>query len=226
MPNEQRLEALQPDYRFDENEFQPALFAVDLPPTGEGGSLTFEEVRLRETRAMRQFAAQLRAIVLADERQRASEGQSGVPAFYEIFLDLLDGGWPPRVAAYIAWASSPRIGRWPKTQEELAQMLGLTSDRQFTVWRKKNPVIDILVAKLGAAPLLQYRADVLAALAESARNPDYKNNPDRRLFLEITGDYTPIARLEAEMRRAEGNDQTTEREQRLIEKIIDPESGG
>jgi hypothetical protein len=29
-------------------------------------------------------------------------------------------GWPWRVAVYIAWKSSPKLSRWPKTQFELA----------------------------------------------------------------------------------------------------------
>ncbi len=59
---------------------------------------------------------------------------------------LRDQCWPWRVAAYIAWASSPRVGRQPHTQMELAkQILGLTSDRVINTWRKKNPAIDEIV---------------------------------------------------------------------------------
>jgi hypothetical protein len=115
----------------------------------------------------------------------------------ERYRDLLNAGWPWRVACYIAWASSPRIGRWPATQQELAQeVLGLTSDRVIATWRKKNPTIDTIIAEWQALPLLEHRADVLRALAKSASNPDHRSNPDRKVFLEMTGDYTPRAKLD------------------------------
>jgi hypothetical protein len=115
----------------------------------------------------------------------------------ERYRELLNAGWPWRVACYIAWASSPRIGRWPETQQELAtEVLGLTSDRVIASWRKKNPTIDSLIAEWQALPLLEHRADVIAALSRSASNPDHRHNPDRKVFLEMTGDYTPKTKLE------------------------------
>ena len=117
---------------------------------------------------------------------------------------LRDGGWPWRVAAYIAWASSPRASRVPKTQDELAQKhLGLTSDRAIITWRKKNPAVDEMVALLQAAPLWDYRAEVFQALTANAVKPDYKTHNDRKLFLELTGDYIPTAKLSAML--AKGN---------------------
>lgn len=54
-------------------------------------------------------------------------GKSGAPRWLDDYLELCKGGWPWRVAAYIAWASTPRGSREPKTQEELARFhLGLT----------------------------------------------------------------------------------------------------
>jgi hypothetical protein len=118
-------------------------------------------------------------------------------AWFEQYLMLLDNGWPWRVACYIAWAASPKRSRWPKTQAELAtEVLGLTSDRQIGTWRKKNRAIDEVIAVLQAAPLMEHRADVLQALAEAASDPDHRNNPDRKLFLEITGDYVPRAKVD------------------------------
>jgi len=124
------------------------------------------------------------------------EGEENTAEWVERYRELLNAGWPWRVACYIAWASSPRIGRWPETQDELARgVLGLTSDRVIATWRKKNPTIDQLVADWQALPLLEHRADVLRALARSASNPDHRHNPDRKVFLEMTGDYTPKAQL-------------------------------
>jgi hypothetical protein len=217
-----------PSYEFLDVEFQPGLFDVDLPTEAKASNtaLSFDEVRCREHIAISAFTAQLREIVLMSAQQRETKGFGGVPAYYEVFLDLLDGGWPPRVAAYIAWASSPRLNRWPKTQDELAQLLGLTSDRQFTKWRRNNTAIDNLIAKLQIEPLLKHRADVFSALIESASAPDYKNHPDRRLFTEITGDYVPLSKLEAEMKRSSGKSQIDEREERIIEDILNPKIDG
>lgn len=119
------------------------------------------------------------------------------PEWIERYRELLNAGWPWRVGCYIAWASSPRIGRWPETQQELAtEVLGLTSDRVIATWRKKNPTIDSLIAEWQALPLLEHRADVMRALAKSASNPDHRSNPDRKVFLEMTGDYVPRAKLD------------------------------
>jgi hypothetical protein len=111
------------------------------------------------------------------------------PKWFEDYRRLRDVGWPWRVACYIAWAASPKKNRKPKGQEELATMfLGLTSDRQITTWRKKNPVIDETIALLQAAPLFEARRDAFEALIESASNPNYKGKGDRELLFKMLGD--------------------------------------
>lgn len=212
MADERRLESLKAEYDFKVYEqadaMQPALFDVDLLDDGQPGPLSFEAVRRREALGMQAF------------RDRAMS----LP-YFETFLDLLDGNWPPRIAAFIAWASSPKIDRQPKTQEELAHILGLTSDRQFSKWRRQYPSIDSLIAKLQIEPLLKHRADVFQALVESASNPDYKNHPDRKLFAEITGDYVPSAKFEAELKRS-GDGSTLEKQpDAVLEKFAGPISG-
>jgi hypothetical protein len=118
-------------------------------------------------------------------------------AWMEEYLQLRTAGWPWRVAAYIAWASSPRIGRAPGSIDELAKnVLGLTGPRQIHHWRETNPAIDEVVGVLQAAPLMAHRRDVLEALAKSASDSDHRSNPDRKLFLEITGDYIPKAKVD------------------------------
>lgn len=122
-------------------------------------------------------------------------------AWMETYTKLREGGWSWRVAAYIAWASSPKP-RTPKTQEELAtQFLGLSSDRVIFVWRKKNPIIDDTVGMLQSAALWDARADVFDALVQNASRADYKTHNDRKLFLEMTGDYVPSAKLAAMITR-------------------------
>ena len=118
----------------------------------------------------------------------------------EEYLNLVDGGWNWRVAAYIAWAASPKNTRTPKTQDELArQHLGLTSDRAINTWRRKNPAIDEMVAVLQAAPLFAHRAEIYEALVKVATSPEYKGHNDRKLALELLGDYVPRSKVEAEL---------------------------
>ncbi len=132
-------------------------------------------------------------------------GSNPAPAWMDAYHRLLDAGWPWRVACYIAWAASPKQGRQPKTQQELATgVLGLTTDRQIATWRKKNPTIDQVIAMMQAAPLLDHRADIYRALAESASNSDHRSNPDRKLALTLLGDYTERIRIDD--RRSEDQD--------------------
>lgn len=133
------------------------------------------------------------------------------------YQELRSAGWSWRVACYIAWASCPKRQREPKSQELLAtEVLGLTSDRQIWKWRTKNPQIDETVAILQAAPLFEHRADILRALIDSATDPDYKHHQDRKIALEMMGDYVPRVQVEDERRRIDDLDQLTEDELRKL----------
>jgi len=115
------------------------------------------------------------------------------------YLRLRERGWDWRVAAYIAWASSPQP-RVPKTQHELAtQFLGLTSDRVISEWKKNNPQIEEMIGVMQSAPLYEYRAEIYQALIQSAIKPEYKGHNDRKLALELMGDYVSKSKLEAEL---------------------------
>jgi len=108
------------------------------------------------------------------------------------YVALRAAGWRWEVAVYIVWSSMPKTLREPRTQGELARdVLGLASDRVIGTWRRRNPAIDEAVARLQAQALLDARGAIMEALVESATNPDHKNHPDRRLALEMLGDYTP-----------------------------------
>ena len=87
--------------------------------------------------------------------------------------------------------------RWPETQAELAEkVLGLSSPRQISEWRKNDPRIDDAITMLQAAPLHEHRADIYKALVTVATDPDYKGHSDRKLALEMLGDYTPRSRMD------------------------------
>jgi hypothetical protein len=158
-------------------EEEPVTLSGNVPPTPE-------EARLRSETA-----------------RQLVEGSS--PKWVEDYQELRDAGWPWRVAAYIAWASSPKIGREPKTLADLASVLGLTSTRTIHKWRENNPAINEVIATLQAGPLMEHRRDVLDALAKAASDSDHRNNPDRRLYLEIIGDYVPHAKVDVSRGDAE-----------------------
>jgi ERCC4-type nuclease len=82
----------------------------------------------------------------------------------------------------------------------------LTSDRQISVWRKKNPTIDETVTLLQSAALFEHRADIYRAMINVATSDDYKGHADRKLALEILGDYVPTAKLTALMKKANAGD--------------------
>ena len=116
-------------------------------------------------------------------------GKAGAPRWIEDYLELAKGGWPWRVAAYIAWASTPKGSREPKTQDELARFhLGLTSDRAIVTWRKKNSLIDQMVHKLQGSPLWKHRTEIITAMVAVAVKPDAKGFQDRKLALTLMGD--------------------------------------
>ena len=123
-------------------------------------------------------------------------GEEEIPSWADIYHQLLNANVRPRIAAYIAWATMPKKYRWPDTQDKLAiEVLGLTSDRAIATWRKKYPEIDMMVSELQAEAMLEYRPGVFHALGTVASDPSYRANPDRRLFLEVSGDYTPRQKI-------------------------------
>ena len=131
--------------------------------------------------------AQLRSM----EARRVFEATTPIEAWMDDYFTLVEEGWSWRQAVYMLWASQPQP-RTPKTQWELAtQILGLASDRVIRDWRSGNPLIETRVAQLTASALVKARADVFAALIAAATDPSYKGNRDRRLLLEMTGDYVP-----------------------------------
>lgn len=158
--------------------------------------LRFELEGFNELEQDEQISAE-QARLISEAARATLEGRAELPDWFADYLKLLEQGWPWRVATYIAWASSPRHERWPGTLRELAtEVLGLTTARVVHKWRRDNPTIDQVVAMMQAAPLWEHRRDVLEALVEIAMRPDYKSFNDRKLFLEMIGDYTPRSRLD------------------------------
>ena len=125
------------------------------------------------------------------------EANEEIPSWADVYQQLLNANIRPRVAAYIAWATMPKKYRYPETQDKLAvEFLGLTSDRAIATWRKKYPEIDMMISQLQAEAMLEFRPGAFFALGTVASDPSYRANPDRRLFFEMTKDYTPRQKIE------------------------------
>jgi len=125
-----------------------------------------------------------------------------LPSWTEMYHRLLQAGWRWRVAAYAAWASTPKDGRWPHTQQELAtQVLGLTSDRVIATWNKKFPMLQQVIGDLSSDDLMDARADVFRNLKTLAKLPDYKYVKYTQIYLEMIGAYVPTSKLAAELKR-------------------------
>ncbi|KAA3644546.1 MAG: hypothetical protein DWQ07_14095 [Chloroflexi bacterium] len=166
---------------------------LDDGEEGSGQPITHERALEISNAARSALMARVQADTLVP-------ADGGMTEWMDDYFMLVNKGWDWRVATWIAWASTPRDGRWPETQEELAtEILGLTSDRVISTWRQKNPAIDVTVGALQTERLFQHRGDVFDALIESAKTKDYKNHQDRKLFLEMTGDYVPMHQLKALM---------------------------
>ena len=167
----------------EQGELQQLALGLDLPEVElEGVS---PEIARQRSEAARQ-------VVETDSR----------PWLDDYFM-LRDKGWPWRQAAYIAWASTPSDARNPKTQQELALQLGLTSDRAISTWRKRNPAILETIAFLQTAPLWRHRADAYDNLIKGMQKAgsDYKFFAHLKLYMEMTGDYVPTSKYMAELKK-------------------------
>jgi hypothetical protein len=148
-------------------------------------------------------AAQIREFEMAARKSLKDLLTGGdMPSWAERFNDMLNNGVPWKIAAFVAWSTVPRDKRWPETQEKLAvEVLGLKSDRQISEWRKKYPMIDMMIANLQSQEFLEDRADVLYALKTMAKRLDYKAAKDRENYLTMTGDLVKTTKLEAALRK-------------------------
>lgn len=153
---------------------------VAQPLPGMAGTLNvLEEAQIKSAEARRLFEAAGRAEAWMDD-----------------YWALIEEGWSWRQAVFMLWASQPQP-RQPATQMELAtQVLGLQSDRVIREWKSQDARMEARIARLTASALMKARADVFAALVIAATDPSYKGNRDRKLLLELTGDYVPRQALD------------------------------
>lgn len=166
-------------------------FELDLDEVAEDANQ--RTISRQEARQISEAARQA-----FDQMRLAGKEEIG-KGWFDDYLKLIEQGWPWRVACYIAWASSPKIDRWPKSIKALAEdVLGLNGPRVIFTWREKYPAINSIVAMMQATPLWEHRRDVIEALVTMASEKNYKSFNDRKLFLELIGDYVPKSKLELE----------------------------
>jgi hypothetical protein len=117
-------------------------------------------------------------------------------SWWNDFMRLTDGDaaqW--RISAYIAWASSPYKQRWPETLKDLCAEVLKCSPSRLHRLRRMHPEIEQRIAQEQVAPLMLHRRDVLDALIDVASTHDPSAHSDRKLFLEMAGDYKPKSAL-------------------------------
>jgi len=183
-----------PNFALDlsNDQYRQLVLGLDLPEVETEGVST-EEAQVRSE-------AGRSALFLL-------KGKTEQPTWFERFESIMEGGWPWRQACYIAWASMPKDGRKPETQEELAKKhLNLNSDRAISTWRKKNPAIETMITILQSAELWDYRADSFKNLIDGMKRAgvDYKFFNHLKLFMEMSGDYIPLTQLAAVLKRKAG----------------------
>jgi len=102
----------------------------------------------------------------------------------------------------IAWASMHAGLRDPRTLQEFADSIN-TSTRTLLTYRTKTwgdkPTVDEAIATVKSGSMWHRRRKVLTALGDVAEMPDPKAHPDRKMFLEMTGDYPARPRPEPDL---------------------------
>ena len=153
-------------------------FDWDLPEEESGSALSAGDIQLRKDLAQ--------AFVENPKSwPKGEDGKPEKPYWFDRYVTLSETRWPFRAAILTAWLETPKKYRWPKTQDELADMLGMSSDRQFTVWMAKNPQIKAMVHQAWREKALDRLNDSMEAMFEVAATADYKGRGDRELHFKV-----------------------------------------
>jgi len=164
----------------EEDAYQLKL-DLDLPEDEAGVSaLNAEEVRAREDAARRLFES-------GENWAKDGSGNKIEPFNFDVYERLRAIRIPFRAAVLVMWLATPAKYRSPKTKKELADMLGLNSPRQFSVWMAKNPVLQNFVKEAWRARSVERLSDSLEAMYTVAAENDYKGKGDRELHFKLAG---------------------------------------
>jgi len=136
--------------------------------------------------------AQMRSAAAREVFEAAEDASPWMNDYWELIAE----GWAWRQAVLMLWEAQPARARTPKTQIELATtVLGLTSDRVISGWKQDNPAMAARIARLTVSAVSKARAEVIAALIESASDANPRSHADRKMVLEMTGDYVPKMKM-------------------------------
>lgn len=113
--------------------------------------------------------------------------------WHDEFVALLARGYTWRKTAWIAWHSQPKQSRQPRTKTAFAELIGV-SPGKLTDY-SNDPALHAAILAHRRSVLFDHLPDVYDALVQSAADPNYKSAPDRRLALEMAGEYTPRQQL-------------------------------
>lgn len=114
------------------------------------------------------------------------------------FDRAIGDGWKPKVACYIAWCAHPKEVRdkagLPETKTDLAIALGSKAKDPGNLFRNWSRRYDNLDAYIFTAtregPLNHYRPEVIKAMIDTAKTTGRAGHADRKMYLEMTGDYS------------------------------------
>ncbi len=130
--------------------------------------------------------------------------------------------WDWRKALYIAWSCVPSAQRWPRFEVELIELLGITNTATIRKWKAADPEIEERISAGPKKLLGGHVADVLNALVRVATDPTPQAHQDRKLFLEMTGQYDPkgTLNLRAAVAMGEIDEMLDDDEQKAVEQVL------
>ena len=97
------------------------------------------------------------------------------------------GGNAWALAAYAVWRAMPRALRQPRTQADLAHLLGFTSEQVFYKWMRQHPDLFVQSSSGLRAMIHEFLPDVLWASISSATHDGAQGFQDRKMLLSIAG---------------------------------------
>jgi hypothetical protein len=122
-----------------------------------------------------------------------------------LYLDMLEWcrqeygnkGHLYALAAYATWWNIPRQLRQPRSQIELAHLLGLADDDLFRKWRPRYPNLfsDERTKSVVERLVLDNTLDIVQARIDVATSGGAQGHQDAKMLLEMAGIYRPKQQL-------------------------------
>ena len=97
------------------------------------------------------------------------------------------------LAAYATWWNMPRQVRQPRSQIELAHLLGFADDDLFRKWRPRYPDLfsDERTKSVVERLVLDNTLDIIQARIDVATGGGSQGHQDAKMLLEMAGVYRP-----------------------------------